>query len=250
MPFPSTPESRDRRRRAYELLGVQPNAVADAPKIGHLIAKLKDGKATALEALRASDLPEARKFISKYDNIYLPSYVRKTLPFEAFCIAAGISPTRMFGVIAEVIRLQKSQLGAIKAAERHEAIVEVSSQAALNPAGVDDRMAHLKHMGFTPSPRGSTINIGVSATANAAAKSDATAAALPAPEDTIRRIVEARQRAALPGAIVPQLPAAAVAESIPRAFERRTRDPVTVDAEYSDAGDAEDSAEAEAEAEG
>ena len=233
MAFPSTPESRDRRRRAYEMLGVQPNAVADAPKIGHLLAKLKDGKATALEALRASDLPEARKFISKHDNILLPSFVRKTLPFEAFCIAAGISPTRMFGVIAEVIRLQKSQLGAIRAAERHEAIVEKSSEFALDPAMVDDRMAHLKHMGFTPSPKGSTINIGVQATANAAAAAKSDAASLPPAEDTIRRMVEARQRAALGPSQPPQLPAATERESVPRAFERRERE--TVEAEYVEA---------------
>jgi hypothetical protein len=233
-PFSSTPASRDRRRRAYELLGVAPNSVADAPRIGHLISKLRDGKQTALEALRASDLPEARKFISKYDNVLLPAFVRRTLPIEAFSIAAGISPTRLFGVIAEVIRLQKSQLGAIKAAERHEAIVEISSQVALDPQGVDDRMAHLKHMGFTPSPRGSTINIGVSATATAAAASRADAAALPAPEDTIRRMVEARQRQAALAGGQRELPAATATESVP-AFMPRAREPQTVEAEYEEA---------------
>jgi hypothetical protein len=140
-------------------------------------------------------------------------------------------------VIAEVIRLQKAQLGAIKAAERHERIVEVSSQVAESPDGVDDRMAHLKHMGFTPSPRGSTINIGVSATANAAAAAKSDSASLAAPEDTIRRMVEARQRAALGAGVTPQLPAATAAESVPRAFERR--EPVTVDAEYVDGSDDE-----------
>jgi hypothetical protein len=234
MPFAPTPASRDRRRRAYELLGVAPNSVADAPRIGHLISKLRDGKQTALEALRASDLPEARKFISKYDNVLLPAFVRRTLPIEAFSIAAGISPTRLFGVIAEVIRLQKSQLGAIKAAERHEAIVEISSQVALDPQGVDDRMAHLKHMGFTPSPRGSTINIGVSATATAAAASRADAAALPAPEDTIRRMVEARQRQAALAGGQRELPAATATTEVP-AFMPRAREPQTVEAEYEEA---------------
>jgi hypothetical protein len=233
MPFPPTPASMARRRRAYELLGVAPNAVADAPRIAHLIAKLRDGKSTALEALRASDLPEARKFISKYDNTLLPAFVRRTLPIEAFCVAAGISPTRLFGVIAEVIRLQKAQLGAIRAAERHEAIVAASSDFAMAPEGVDDRMAHLKHMGFTPSPKGSTINIGV--TANATAQSASVMqATLAAPEDTIRRMVEARQRAAaLPAAPATQaLPAATAAASIP--FMPRQREPLTVDAEYEE----------------
>jgi hypothetical protein len=140
-----------------------------------------------------------------------------------------------------VFRLQKIQLGAIKAAERHEAIVEVSSATALQPDGVEDRMAHLKHMGFTPSPRGSTINIGVTATATAQSAAVA-AAALPAPEDTIRRMVEARQRAALGPAATKELPADNVAatpaaDMVPRAFMPRAREPITVDAEYEEADD-------------
>jgi hypothetical protein len=238
MPFAPTPRSTARRVAAYTILGVTPSAVADAPKIAHLIAKLEDGKQTALETLRASDLPEARKFISKYDNVLLPAYVRKTLPIEAFAIAAGISPTRLWGVIAEAFRLQKAQLGAVKAAARHERIVEVSSDVALLPEGVDDRMAHLKHMGFTPSPKGSTINIGVSATANSAASSRADAIALPAPEDTIRRMVEARQRqAAIAGGAPRELPAAtAASESVP-AFMPRQHEPQTVDATYEESED-------------
>jgi hypothetical protein len=213
---------------------VAPNSVADAPKIGHLISKLENGKQTALETLRASDFPEARKFISKYDNVLLPAFVRRTLPIEAFAIAAGISPTRLWGVIAEVFRLQKAQLGAVKAAQRHERIVEVSSQVAELPEGVDDRMAHLKHMGFTPSPRGSTINIGVSATATAAAASRADAAVLPAPEDTIRRMVEARQRQAALAGGQRELPAATATTEVP-AFMPRAREPQTVEAEYEEA---------------
>ncbi len=236
-PFAPTPRSAAQRATAYRILGVDPSAVAAAPKISRLIAKLEDGKATALEALRASDLPEARQFMSKYDNTLLPAFVRRVLPIEAFAIAAGLSPTRLWGVIAEVFRLQKMQLGAIKAAERHEAIVEVSSATALLPDGVEDRMAHLKHMGFTPSPRGSTINIGVTATATAQSAAVA-AAALPAPEDTIRRMVEARQRAALGPAATKELPAATpAADMVPRAFMPRAREPITVDAEYEEADD-------------
>lgn len=238
MPFAPTPTSTAQRAQAYLILGVDPNAVAAAPRIGHLISRISGGKSAALAALRASDLPEARHFISKYDNLLLPSFVRRVLPLEAFAVAAGLSPTRLFGVIAEVIRLQKAQLGAIKAAEHHERIVEVSSQQAELPTGVDDRMAHLKHMGFTPSPRGSTINIGVQATAISASKSDATAA-LPAPEDTIRRMVEARQRAAaaLAAGTQRELPAPA-AESVPQPFMPRVvREPQTVEAEYVDEDD-------------
>jgi hypothetical protein len=241
MPFLVTAASSARRRAAYEFLGVAPNDVADAPRISNLIAKIPGGRPAALEALRASDLKEARAFISVYDNILMPSSYRKQLPIEAFALAAKLSPTRLFGVIAEVFRLQKMQLGAIKAASRHEAIVDVSSTVAATPEGVEDRMAHLKHMGFTPSPKGSTINIGIAAnaTANSASRADAASALAPS-EDTIRRMVEARQRsAALASATQHALPAAS-AESVPMAFQRRPaadRVPVTVDAEYSEESD-------------
>src|SRR5262249_24120867 len=160
---------------------------------------------------------------------------------EAFAVAAGLSPTRLWGVIAEVIRMQKAQLGAIKAAEKHEAIVAVSSDVALTPLGVEDRMAHLKHMGFTPSPKGSVININAAAPAVAAAKPDSTAA-LASPEDTIRRIVERRQQAtaALTAAATKELPAETPVESVPQAFmPRPVAEPVTVDAEYLDGDDDE-----------
>lgn len=222
----------DQRAKAYMLLGVSANTVASSPKIGPLLKKVEGGKQAALEALRASDLPEARHFISKYDNILLPSYVRRILPMEAFAVAAGISPTRLFGVIAEVIRTQKAQLGAIKAAQRHEAIVEVSSLAALHMDGVDDRMAHLKHMGFTPSPKGSTINIGINASATAQSASQSASAALPSAEDTIRRIVEARQRASLPPAENRALPEAS--ESVPVFMPQAAREAVTIEGEYED----------------
>jgi len=228
----------DRRATAYLMLGVDPNAVLLAPRISHLIARIKGGKLSALEALRASDLPEARLFASKYDNPLLPSFVRRDLPLEAFSIAAGISPTRLWGMIAELIRVQKAQLGAIKAAERHEEIVGVSSDMALNPLGVEDRMAHLKHMGFTPSPKGSQINIltNVSATANAAAKS--LSAGAPPPEDTIRRIIESRQqRQQLQSAQQPALPESTTVESVPVMMPASGREPVTIDVEYDDAED-------------
>jgi hypothetical protein len=229
----ATPASTARRASAYAALGVDPTDVAAAPRITHLLDELEDGRATALLVLRASDLPEARKFIFQYDNPLLPAAVRRVLPVEAFCVAAGISPTRLWAVIAELYRLQKAQVGAIKAARRHSAIVDVNSEVAATPDGVEDRMAHLKHMGFTPSPRGSVINIGVSASANATAQS-ASASALAPPEDTIRRMVEARQRAALGSAAPPpQLPAETPSERVPRPFEPRV--PVTINADYDEA---------------
>ena len=119
-------------------------------------------------------------------------------------------------------------IGAITAAERHPDVVAASLDAALLPDGVTDRMANLKHMGYLPSPKGSSVNVNVNASANAAAvsKSDG----LESSESTIRRIVEARQKAALPSQ-APQLPAAVV-EHVPMAFQPRgDREMVPIDAD-------------------
>jgi hypothetical protein len=222
------------RALAYDMLGVPPNTVAEAPRITHLIAKIRGGLPAALEALRASDAPEARKFIARYDNLLYPSYVRRVLPLEAFAVAAGISPTRLFGVIAEAIRVQAQQLGVVKAAQRHEEIVDVSSECAANPLGVEDRMAHLKHMAFLPAAKGAQISIVTNATATATADAKAAAIAAPAPEDTIRRIVEARQRnAQLVAGQQQALPPAS--ESVPTFMPARDRDLVTVDGDYEEA---------------
>jgi hypothetical protein len=236
----AAPSASARRLLAYDMLGVAPNEVAEAPKIKHLIANITGGWPVALAALRASDCREARAFISKYDNLLLPSYVRRMLPIEAFALSAGVSPTRLWGVITDSIRVQEQQVGAIKAAQSHAEIVAVSTQVALSPEGVEDRMAHLKHMGFTPIPKGSTINLGVNVNASATSAADAKSASLPPSEDIIRRMVEARQQAAaLNAARQSALPAAPTQPTTIDAGMPTfaAREPDYADAEYTDGGD-------------
>jgi len=225
---------------AYRILGVAPNDVAAAPKISRLVDKLPEGKLTLLEVLRASDAPEARRFIAIYDDLTLPSYVRRYVPLEGFALAAGLSPTRLWEVTLQAYRKQTEQLGALRAAMHHEQIVDKSSDAALGNEGIEDRMAHLKHMGFLPAAKGSTININANASATAAAQSVATIADLPSPEETIRKMVEARQRASLAGAATKELPAASPAESVPQAFQPKPREawePQYVEAKFEDTDD-------------
>jgi hypothetical protein len=225
-----------RRATAYSLLGVSPNVVAAAPRITHLIRKIKGGWPSALEALRASDSREARSFMIRYDDLYLPSYVRKVLPIEAFAVAADLSPTRLFAVIAECIRTQKQQLGAIKAAQAHEEIVEVSSQAALDADRVEDRMAHLKHMAFLPAAKGAQISIVNQASATASADAKSLAVSAESPEATIRRMVEARQRnAQLAAGQQAALPPAS--ESVPAFMPQPTAQAEYVDGDYAEADD-------------
>jgi hypothetical protein len=105
-----------------------------------------------------------------------------------------------------------------------------NAHQATFPDGIEDRLAHLKMVGAMPLPRTSQTVVNVSATAQSAAIA-APASALPSPDETIRKMVEARQRSA--GTTQPALPESVPAESVPMAFQRR--EAVTVDAEYEEA---------------
>jgi hypothetical protein len=222
-----------KRVDAYLSLGVSPNDVLLAPKVTPLLKRIckegteKKGIEAAITYLRASSETAARQFIARYDDPSVSMWMRRHLPLEAFCLSAHLDPTDILGPITRVAHLHGAMIGAITAAERHPEVVAASLDAAVLPDGVQDRMANLKHMGYLPSPKGSSVNVNVnaSATAQAASKSDG----LESSESTIRRIVEARQKAALPTQ-QPQLPAAQV-ERVPAAFQPREREMVTIDAD-------------------
>lgn len=234
----TTPRAHKARTLAagYARLGVQPNSVLLAPKVTHLLSSMRGGIPKAIEYLRASAEPAARAFILMYDDPSLSLKIRDALPLEAFCLAAKLDPTDLLAPITRVAHLHGAMLGAVKAAERHPEIVDASLAAAVTPDGVEDRMANLKHMGYLPSPRGSSVNVQVNASATAAAAAKSDAASLSTPEETIRRIIERRQQVAslTPAATQPALPAP-VPESVPAFMPREAREPVTVDADYEEA---------------
>jgi hypothetical protein len=226
--------SRD-RSIAYRSLGITPNDVLLAPKITPLLARICGGDPSlAITYIRASSELPCRKFILIYDDPRLPRACRRSLPLEAFCVAAGLDPTELLDPIARAIHRHGAMEGAVLAATRHPAVVSASLDVAVTPDGVADRMANLRHMGYLPSPKGSSVNVNVNANATAAAASKVDAAALAAPEDTIRRMVEARQRAALGAAAPKELPPPAA--TLDQAFlPRRDREPRMVEGEYEEA---------------
>jgi hypothetical protein len=231
------PLSPARVAESYRILGVAPNDVLLSPKVTPLLRRIckegtdKKGIEAAIAYLRASSEPDARRFILVYDDPSVSMWMRRYLPIEAFCLAAHLDPTDLLGPITRVAHLHGAMIGAIAAAEKHPAIVEASLAAAQLPNGTEDRMANLKHMGYLPSPKGSSVNVNVnaSATAQAASKSEG----LESSESTIRRIVEARQRAAI-GGQQPTLPATTPADTVPQAFQPREREMVTIDANGSE----------------
>lgn len=199
------------RLRAYELLGVDPNAVAACPKVASYFKSIPGGKTAALRYLRLSDHSDARRFITVYDNMLLPAFVRKVLPFEAFIIASGLTVTRFCSVVAQEGGRIESEIGSLVAASHHVDIVEASIRAAMDPElGLNDRVMQLKHMGFLPTPAGSRVNVNVHNSANAQAAALPTAPTPPT-ESVIRRMVNRFNE----DRSVPQLPQTIEGETVP-----------------------------------
>jgi hypothetical protein len=218
-------------KRQYAKFGITDIDVRSAPLATPFLKKL--GELTdCIDALRASPDPTARAFIRVYDS-EIPVRTRPLVPFEAYCVAAKVCPSRVTEVIVAVLAKQRVLEGAVIAALAHPTIMRANAHAAAFEEGVVDRMAHLKMVGAMPLPKSSQTVVNVNATANAAAAAKSDSAALPSAEETIRRIVEAQQqaRAITDGQAQPALPAPT---ETPMAFMPRQRDMVAVDADYED----------------
>lgn len=179
-----------RRARAYAILGIAPNSVIAYPKITPVLKKIPGGLDYAIECLRSSDSPDARQFLSIYDDIRMPKMCRETLPLEAFAIASGLSASRVMGAIVSAAHVAGAQLGTLIAALNHPRIVEASVAAGMMPDGEKDREMQLKHMEFLPQPRGAQVNVRTTVNATAQSTSAAASALAPPPEDTIRRLTD------------------------------------------------------------
>lgn len=206
-----------RRREAYEILEVKEKDVETAPKIGHLLAgiggfqlvKGEDPKsdpggfgmvrepdsfsprgiaadrARILEYLAGSEEPEARKILEYYKR--LPGYVAKLLPIEAFCVAAGVSTKKAFGLIAQETIDQSGKAGALLARAAHPQVVQATIEQALTPAGVQDRKFLHQSQGFLPLPKTQVLNVYGNAAIDQR-RQTANVAVLPPVEDSIRRL--------------------------------------------------------------
>lgn len=144
--------------RAFAELGVEPTKVFETPQISHILKRLPGGVDIAIEHLRGYDHDEARKWLGTYDS--MSATARRVLPFEAFCIASGITTKRMLEILTVAIFEQSDMTSSLIAAASHPSVVTATVAAARNPYGKEDRkMLHL-HSGFVPVPKNQTVIIG------------------------------------------------------------------------------------------
>jgi hypothetical protein len=214
------------RELCYKAIGVDPNDVANFPKLAFAIRSV-GGQDKAIEYLRSAGTVPALRFLAVYDDLILPEMVRRLLPIEAFCVAAKITFGQFVTDLSSAVRQVRQFEGSVRAAEAHPKIVEVSS--ALAEAGdIDHAVLNMKHMGFLPLPKGSQVSVNVNANANANATAQSATVLAPSPENTIRGLVN---RFNLP--VAQQAALLEAKEVVPLVMERE-RVAEMIEVEYED----------------
>lgn len=135
--------------------------------------------------LETCEDPSARRVLEAYYSL-APS-MRRNLPIEAYCCAAGISPMRILELLTGACVRVGATASTIVAAVNHPRVVQATVDNALTPEGHADRTDLHKAVGFLPTPRGAHTNIQI--VQNAQANATPTVVSAPAPEQSIRRLV-------------------------------------------------------------
>lgn len=177
--------TRDRAVSAYEILEIDEESVRKVPKIEHLFRGI-GGKQKVFEYLEGSEEPEARKILDLRDR--LSQHEANALPFEAFCVAAGIPVKKMFGIISQEVMEQSAKATALLAKARHTEVVQATIENALLPTGDKDRKMLHQAEGFVPVPKNSVTNIYGNQTIDARTQQKIDVAILPSVEDGVRAI--------------------------------------------------------------
>jgi hypothetical protein len=176
--------------------------------------------------LHATSEPDAVKVLAAYYSI--PAYLRRPLPVEAFCLAAGVPTNRVLEIVVATATRLGAQASDLIAAVAHPRVVEKTIEMALTDDGHRDRETLHKHAAFLPRPAGQSVRVNV--TQNTQATAQATVVAAPPPEQTIRRLVDRFNDArALPAAEPAALPESTGQTPFPE--DTRELEPVPVLAE-------------------
>jgi hypothetical protein len=136
--------------QAYAILGVTPVDVALVPRIEHLFRGL-GGKQKVFEYLAGSEEKEARAIVELRSKVSHEQ--ARVLPFEAFCVAAGITTKRMIGLIQEEVFTQSRVAASILKDSSIPHIVECTVRQAKTIAGTQEKRMLLQSGGVLPLPK-------------------------------------------------------------------------------------------------
>jgi hypothetical protein len=133
------------------------------------------GRAHVIETLQTAVLnndPVACQWWEVYRE--LPSYPRSIISFDDVCAASGVSPQQLILVLVSTEMDFGRDVGNYVAAAMHPKVISRLAESASRIDGdhadiaLKDRHAFLQARGFLPTPKGATINVHASASAQAA----------------------------------------------------------------------------------
>lgn len=104
----------------------------------------------------------------------LSKYEQSQVSYDDVCAASGISPKHILMAIAGAGYDANCDIANLLSSHLHPAVVAASAKAALKADGIEDRKLLMQHQGFIPVPKGMSINIHASSSAQAAASAHAT----------------------------------------------------------------------------
>lgn len=106
---------------------------------------------------------------------HLAPYQQEDVPFDDVCVAAGVSPSDLMGVIVSTGMKHEMEVSDIAASALLPGVVHQMAKSARRIGGAHaevahkDRIAFLQHHKFVPLPRGTVVTVNASANANAKA---------------------------------------------------------------------------------
>ncbi len=170
---------------AYLVLDVKRTDVEAAPKIHHL---LRDSEILdrVFEYLEGSEEPEARKILAARERV--SDSLASILPFEAFCVAAGVTTKKAFAVISGEVMDQSAKASALIARSKHPEVVQYTIDQALTPAGAQERKMLHQSAGFLPMAKGAVNMFGNVSIDNSVKTQNV--AVLPPVEDGVKRMAD------------------------------------------------------------
>jgi hypothetical protein len=129
----------------------------------------RDGVLQYLRHAAADGDRDAQTWLHVWDD--MKPWERLHASLDDTCAASGISPVKFIKLVVGVAFEMHCDLANLVAAVAHPEVVEATIESAKipGPEGHDDRKLLLQHHRFSPIPKGTTINVGVSASAQAAA---------------------------------------------------------------------------------
>ena len=148
-----------RKSQAFRRLGIRQGDVARAPEITSILSEAVGGIAKIIPAMRFSTNPAVTRFFSVYDSV--PKGDRESLPLEAIALKADVDLAELLGAAILAFRKSQAQRSAIIAFGRHPEVLQQTIECALKPGGDRDRALLHSAVGFTPTPKGSTLNVNI-----------------------------------------------------------------------------------------